>query len=142
MAKQVNVTLTDDLDGETPADTTVEFALDGINYEIDLADINAAKLRADLAKWVDCARKTRVNTRPRRAGTGRREELAPIRAWAEQNGITVPSRGRIPDKVVKAFWERDKTQTVTVASKAKARRVKAALDKVQTTDMPEFSETK
>lgn len=142
MAKKVNVTLTDDLDGDTPADTTIEFTLDGIGYEIDLSYANADKMRTDLSKWVDVARKTRGNSRPRRIGTGPKEDLAPIREWAHANGMKVSSRGRIPATVIAAFWERDKTPTTTVASKAKARRVAAALDKVEAVALPEFSAKK
>ena len=130
MAKKVNVTLTDDLDGETPADTTIEFAVDNINYEIDLSYANAEKMRESFATWVNHARKTGGNTRPRRtANRTPKEELAPIRTWAHSQGIKVSPRGRIPADVVKKFWERDKT--TTVAGKAKSRRVAAALDKVE-----------
>lgn len=144
MAKQVSVTLTDDLDGQTPADTTIEFTLDGINYEIDLSYANAARMRSELDNWVSHSRKTRGNRRPRRIGTEPKEDLAPIREWAHANGIKVSTRGRISSEVIKAFWERDKTKTgtTTVASKAKARRVAAALDKVEATALPEFSENK
>ena len=48
MAKKVTVTLVDDFDGEAAADETVEFALDGVSYEIDLSAKNATKLRNDL----------------------------------------------------------------------------------------------
>ena len=44
MAKQIIHKLVDDLDGGD-ADETVKFALDGIQYEIDLSEKNAAKLR-------------------------------------------------------------------------------------------------
>jgi hypothetical protein len=44
VAQKTIVTLIDDLTGEEAEDiTTVEFALEGITYEIDLADENAAK---------------------------------------------------------------------------------------------------
>lgn len=36
MAKRVDVVIIDDLD-ESPADETVRFALDGVNYQIDLS---------------------------------------------------------------------------------------------------------
>ena len=46
MAKKVTVTLIDDVDQESAADETVEFGIDGVTYEIDLSDDNAANLRA------------------------------------------------------------------------------------------------
>ena len=47
MAQRVNVVLVDDLDGND-ATETVTFALDGVEYEIDLSEENAAKLRDSL----------------------------------------------------------------------------------------------
>ena len=59
MAQKTIVTLIDDLTGEEAEDiTTVEFALEGVTYEIDLADDNAAKLRDNLSRYVAAARKT------------------------------------------------------------------------------------
>ena len=43
MAKQIIHKLVDDLDGGD-AEETVKFALDGIQYEIDLSEENAARL--------------------------------------------------------------------------------------------------
>src|ERR1700744_2404901 len=67
MAKKVTVTLVDDFDGAGAADETVEFGLDGVTYEIDLSNKNAAKLRGDLKQWVAAGR--RVGGR-RRGGSG------------------------------------------------------------------------
>ena len=40
----------DDLTGD-PADTTVKFALDKTEYEIDLSNDNAAEMREELARY-------------------------------------------------------------------------------------------
>jgi Lsr2 len=40
-----------------PAAETVIFAIDGTEYEIDLAEANAAKLRGALSEWLPYARK-------------------------------------------------------------------------------------
>src|SRR5260370_38143296 len=74
MAKKVTVTLVDDFDGEGGADETVEFGLDGVSYEIDLSNKNAAKLRNDLKQWVDAGRRVGGRRRGRSAGSGRSEE--------------------------------------------------------------------
>ena len=68
MAKKVTVTLVDDFDGEAAADETVEFALDGVSYEIDLSSKNAAKLRGDLKQWVEAGRRVGGRRRGRSAG--------------------------------------------------------------------------
>jgi len=106
MAKKVTVTLVDDFDGEGAADETVEFGLDGVTYEIDLASKNATKLRNDLKRWVEAGR--RVGGRRRgRSGSGRgamdREQSAAIREWARRHGHNVSTRGRIPADVIDAF---------------------------------------
>jgi Lsr2 len=45
MAQKTVVSLIDDLDGESEADETVEYALDGVTYEIDLTNEHAETLR-------------------------------------------------------------------------------------------------
>ena len=105
MARKVTITLVDDFDGSAAADETVEFALDGATYEIDLSSKNAAKLRDDLAKWVEAARRTSGRRRsrgPRKAAADRGQSGA-IREWARKNGYNVSSRGRIPSDVTEAY---------------------------------------
>ena len=55
MAKTVIVKLTDDIDGGD-ADETIQFALDGRSYEIDLSAANASKLRSALKPYIENAR--------------------------------------------------------------------------------------
>ncbi len=60
MAQKVVVQLIDDLDGPVAEDVeAVSFGLDGITYEIDLKQDNAAKLREALADFVAGARPAR-----------------------------------------------------------------------------------
>ncbi|WP_024795124.1 histone-like nucleoid-structuring protein Lsr2 [Tomitella biformata] len=110
MAKKVTVTLVDDIDLESTADETVEFALDGVTYEIDLSDANATALRESLATWIASARRSggrrKTGVRPTvgvRSGASHREETAAIRSWARENGFTVSARGRIPTEVLDAY---------------------------------------
>ena len=56
MSSKVLVVLEDDLDG-SKASETVTFAIDGTQYEIDLNDQNAKKLRDALDGYVSKARK-------------------------------------------------------------------------------------
>lgn len=103
MAKKTVVTLVDDIDGSDAAET-VSFAIDGTSYEIDLSADNAAAFRAALQPYVDAGRRT-----PRRGGRRGASTAASsatskeIRAWAEANGIEVPSRGRIPATVQERY---------------------------------------
>ncbi|WP_413451485.1 Lsr2 family protein [Georgenia phoenicis] len=107
MVQKVMVTLIDDVDG-TPADETVLFSLDGVNYEIDLTTDNAAKLRDALAPWVGHARRaggrrTGGGRSSRRSSGGGNSDAAKVREWARANGYTVSDRGRIPAEVTEAY---------------------------------------
>jgi len=105
MAQKVLVSLVDDLDGTSPADETVAFALDGQSYEIDLAKANAAKLRDALAVYVGSARKAGRSARgtARRAPRANDNRVAEIRAWAKAQGLKINQRGRIPADIVAKF---------------------------------------
>src|SRR5947209_18197460 len=56
VARREVVVLEDDLDGGK-ADETVKFALDGVQYEIDLSEKNATKLRNAFADYVSHSRR-------------------------------------------------------------------------------------
>src|SRR3954447_26296405 len=71
MAQKVQVILVDDLDGGS-ADETVSFSLDGVAYEIDLSDKNAAAFRDSLAQYVGLARRVGGRAAAGR-GTARRQ---------------------------------------------------------------------
>lgn len=103
MAQKATVLLQDHIDGGEAAETIL-FGLDGVNYEIDLSEDNAAKLRDALASWVGHAR--RVGGRKQsgtRAAAAKRNDLDEIRAWARTNGYQVSDRGRIAANVMQAY---------------------------------------
>lgn len=100
MARKTHVVLEDDLDG-TPADETLEFTIDGVEYEIDLTTEHAAALREALAPWVGAAR--RVGGRRSARASASKGNLAEIREWARSNGLSVSDRGRISSEVQKAY---------------------------------------
>jgi hypothetical protein len=115
MAQQTTVRFIDDLDG-SDASGTVEFGLEGKDYEIDLSDDNAAKLRDALAPFIEAGRKAGGRSSGR--GRGRRaqrqavedspvrsnrEDTAAIREWARAHGHKVNDRGRISKSVLEAY---------------------------------------
>lgn len=107
MAQKVLIQLIDDIDG-SEAKETVKFGLDGVNYEIDLSEANAARLRDDLASWVGAARKTgrgsSTATRSKSsAGGASKEELNAMREWGRANGFKVSDRGRVSREVQEAY---------------------------------------
>jgi len=103
MAQKITVELQDDLDGG-PADTTVRFGVDGDEYELDLSTKNAAAFRGKLAPFIDHARRAGRGQRRRPGRTASsRERSGDIRAWAQDRGIAVSARGRIPASVVEQY---------------------------------------
>jgi hypothetical protein len=108
MARKVEVTLVDDLDGGQ-ADETVSFGLDGTRYEIDLSSANAKKLRNSMAKFVDAARKDKGTRQPARAGARKAAPAGPstsdVREWAKAQGFEVSERGRVANDLIVKFQE-------------------------------------
>lgn len=109
MAQQTIVQLIDDVDGGE-AEETVVFALDGVEYSIDLSGKNAKKLRAALEPFRVKAR--RAGGRKQRKATGKatikandKAEAQRIRDWARAEGHQVSDRGRIPQALVVQFQE-------------------------------------
>ncbi len=75
MAQRVNVVLVDDLDGGDAAET-VSFALDGVDYEIDLSEKHAGELRNALSLYIGHGRRTGGRRRKSPAGGTRRPPAA------------------------------------------------------------------
>ena len=102
MATKVLTTLQDDIDGSS-ATQTIHFALDGIEYEIDVSDRNANRLRNSLAEFIAHGRKVGGKpTRKKTAPSGQVDTKA-VRAWAQSNGIEVNARGRIPAETIERY---------------------------------------
>ena len=103
MAQQTTVTLTDDLDGGKAAET-VTFGLDGRLYEIDLSKKNAAALRKALGEFTASARKVRAGRSAVKAVRApARVDAKAVREWAQEQGIAVSARGRVPSDIVEQY---------------------------------------
>ena len=111
MAKRVIHELIDDINGQ-PADESLGFGLDGVQYEIDLTAKNAAKLRDALAPFLAGGTKlgrggvTASRGRPGRgqhAARSDRELNQAIREWAKSKKIDVSDRGRIKQEIVDRY---------------------------------------
>jgi Lsr2 len=101
MAQKKIVQFIDDIDGGK-ATQTVRFGLDGTQYEIDLSDENASKLRAALNDFVAKGRKLSRSGQPYRhvqVGPASRD----VRAWARAKGYEVPERGRVPREFIEMY---------------------------------------
>jgi len=93
VARKVEITLIDDLDG-SPAEETVQFGLDGNHYEIDLGTVNASRLRELLAPYIEASRRSNAYSAA---------EAPAIRAWATEHGFQVSERGRLHSDVIEAY---------------------------------------
>src|SRR5919202_2046363 len=118
MAQKVQVILVDDVDGGE-ASETVSFALDGVSYEIDVSEKNAAELRDALAPWVGHARRVGGRSggsggsgggRAKASGGGggrsrgnSKFDLTDVRSWAREKGFQVSDRGRVSGEVLAAY---------------------------------------
>ena len=91
--------LVDDIDG-SKAEETVRFAIDGVEYEVDLSEKDAKKLRDAVAGYAAKARKVRGGRGRRKTTAVSQMDAKAVRAWAKSNNIELSSRGRIPADVV------------------------------------------
>jgi len=108
MAQKYIVQLVDDLTQQPIEDgegESVRFALDGVSYTIDLTSEHAAEFRGSLTPYVTAARKADVAVKAKASTSSRapKGDLKAIREWANKNGFTVSSRGRIPSEVQAAY---------------------------------------
>jgi hypothetical protein len=109
VAKETITRLIDDLDGGV-AHETVRFGLDGYQYEIDLSNKNAKKLRNELAAYVEKGSRVSTRTVGARATVARgrgsvaeKEQNRAIREWAIRKGFDVAPRGRIKQEIVDEY---------------------------------------
>lgn len=109
MGKRVVEILVDDLTGEESEKVeTINYSLDGTQYEIELAPKNADKFRGLFQEYIAVSRKSgsarRGSGTRRGGGSGRsKDELAAIREWATANGHEVSERGRIKSDIIEAY---------------------------------------
>jgi hypothetical protein len=108
MVQRVQILLVCDVHGDdTEGTETINFALDGSSYEIDVCDRHAGELRDAFAQYVAAGRRTN-----RGSGGGRRRrggrssggfDPAAVRVWAKTNGVKVSERGRISAEVLEKY---------------------------------------
>ncbi|EFQ84340.1 hypothetical protein HMPREF0063_11056 [Aeromicrobium marinum DSM 15272] len=105
MAKKTISAYFSDLSGEeiTTAGPTVYFALDGVGYEIDLTESEHTALRDVLAPYTALARRAAGGRRTGSTGAASGPAPKDVRAWAVEQGLDVPSRGRIPASISEAY---------------------------------------
>lgn len=108
MAKKTIEKFYSDLSGDEIGEdaNTLAFAFGGTSYEIDLTDKEKTAFEKAVAPYVVVARKVNSSGRRRATksvSTTHGYEPKVVRAWAVENKIEVPARGRIPATVVAAY---------------------------------------
>jgi hypothetical protein len=104
------VVLTDDLDG-SEATQTLNYTVDGQEYEIDLSEENIQRFHEALEPFVSKSRPVERRLIPtptrrtgqRRSGRSGRDDIAQIRSWAEAQGMDVSARGRVKKEIIEAY---------------------------------------
>ena len=130
MAKMVKTWLTDDMESasgkEVEANQTVTFSLDGHDYEIDLSNKNATKMRNDIEQWSQHARQVggkrtkRLTVVPKAVDDGMDvEQRRAAREWLRNNTDEwkdLGNRGRIPEAALAVFHARPAVAAVEFSS--------------------------
>ena len=135
MAKMVKTWLTDDFESasgkEVEANQTVPFSLDGHDYEIDLSNKNATKMRNDIEQWsryarvVGGKRKYKISPKVAAAMMGKDddgmdvEQRRAAREWLRNNTEEwkdLGNRGRIPAEALAVFHARPAVAAVEFSS--------------------------
>jgi len=107
MAQRTQVIFEDDIDG-SEAEGTVTFALNGVQYEIDLSNKNAEKLRNAFEPYVAGGRKVSARSAAVRSSRGaasapKRHDQSAVREWAKSQDLKISDRGRIPADVLAKY---------------------------------------
>ncbi len=104
MAKRTSTVLIDDLTGaELGANAvTVTFELEGAACEIDLGSPAAADLREAFGLPIGAARKV-GRVRRGSASTSAPADEQSTRAWPLEQGVDVPSRGRLSAELLERY---------------------------------------
>lgn len=107
MAQKLSVTYACDFDQkEIPEGQHVarRFSIDGREFEIDLCEKHSDKFDEAIGRFAVHARKASSRQpRAKRRTAAHRKHSAEIRAWAQQKGLVVSERGRIPADVVSRY---------------------------------------
>lgn len=121
MATRTFTKMFSDISGKEIRDNggTVEFSFGGKSYSVDLTDSERAEFEKAISKYIDAAsgqgrpaaKKTTARKSARKKASPRKSaqrkpsgiDAKAVRAWAVENGIDVPQRGRIPGAVIVQF---------------------------------------
>ncbi|MET8506323.1 Lsr2 family protein [Streptomyces sp. NPDC004787] len=102
MAKRVIVE--SDLSGDLDA-STVPFAFDGTNYTIDLTESEKEEFAELLARYIDVAEEVTAAGPQSVHSQNSGPDPAKVRAWAQEAGIEVNAKGRVPHTIIARYLQ-------------------------------------
>lgn len=109
--RKESVTLIDDLDGSDESVRTVQFGWNGRDLEIDLSREHELEMLEAIRTYLSAARPA-GRARPVRRTSEGRNKAAAVRQWAQDQGISVQDRGRIPASIIRQYENRQETGTL------------------------------
>ncbi len=107
MATRTISMIVDDITGKelkAGAGETITFAIDNVQYELDVDKKTAHKIRDAFAPYIQAGRKVgRVQASRTMRHTSTGVDPASVRAWAKAHRIKVNARGRIAASVIEQY---------------------------------------
>lgn len=106
MAKKTVEKFYSDLSGDeidTPS-PTVAFTFDGVGYEVDLTEAERQTFADAVAPYVAVGRRATGRASSSRSTSKRSGvDAKAVREWAQEQGLDVPARGRVPSSLIEAY---------------------------------------
>lgn len=110
MAKKTVEKFYSDLSGDeidTPS-PTVAFTFDGVGYEVDLTEAERQAFADAVAPYVAVGRRAgrasgRSGSRRSSSSSASSVDAKAVREWAQEQGLDVPARGRVPSSLIEAY---------------------------------------
>lgn len=105
MARREVTQIFDDLDNsplEEKDVRVIRFSVNGTDYVLDVSEKNAAAFHAQLAPYINAARKV-PSLRGRKPGAIAPYDPREVRQWASKNGYAVARRGKISQEIIDAY---------------------------------------
>ncbi|MGJ9412849.1 Lsr2 family protein [Aeromicrobium sp. CF4.19] len=89
----------DEIDTPSP---TVRFVFDGVGHEVDLTAAERETFEKAVAPYIAVGRRAgRAGSRATTSSGG--PDAKAVRAWASENGLDVPARGRVPASIIEKY---------------------------------------
>lgn len=110
MAQKTSIAYFSDLSDVEITDSdapTVHFGWDGSDYTIDLTAKEAEKFHKAIEPYLNAGVKVSGGRSSRKASSSKPASTGPdakdVKAWADQQGLEYPSRGRLPKTLTDAY---------------------------------------